>query len=271
MDTESNSMYAYRERVCLIQFSTPHRDFILDPFCFSRLDALAPLMSDGGRQKVLHGGDYDVLCLKRDFGFGFAGLFDTQVAAQTLGWPQTGLAAVLQTHFDVHLSKRHQRANWGSRPLSKEQVEYARLDTHYLLALRDLQMEQLEARGLVDKARAHFRRIAAMVGEPATFDPNGYRRIKGARQLTRVQAMVLRELFVRRDRLARHHDLPPFKILGNESLLEIARLCPENERQLARAHGMTPAQIRRYGAELLATVRQVRGSTSHARNPDEAR
>lgn len=258
LDTESNSMHAYRERVCLIQFSTRNADFILDPFRFSDLRPLAPLFSAVAPQKVLHGAAYDILSFKRQYGFEFDGLFDTQSAAQTLGWPHTGLAAVLEERFGVRLKKQHQRADWGRRPLPAELLEYARLDTHYLLPLRDLQISELKERGLEGNAEAAFQRIAAMVSEAASFDPNGYRRIKGARELSPVQLAVLRELYLHRERVAELRDLPPFKVLGNTSLLEIAQRCPVNERQLATVHGMTPGQIRRYGTALLKAVERGR-------------
>lgn len=258
LDIESNSMHAYRERICLIQFSDRETDYILDPFRLSDLSPLASLFANPDTQKVLHGASYDILSFKRQCGFEFHGLFDTQSAAQILGWPQTGLAAVLESRFSVRLKKKHQRANWGRRPLPAELLDYARLDTHYLLPLRDLQLAELEARGLAEQAREAFERSAAMVSEGPTFDPAGYKRIKGARELNRVQMAVLRELYLHREHLAEARNLPPFKVLGNDQLLEIARLGPHNERQLATVHGMTPGQVRRYGSGLLSAIRRGR-------------
>ena len=44
VDTESNSLYAYRERVCLIQFSTLQDDYLVDPLALDDLSALAPVL-----------------------------------------------------------------------------------------------------------------------------------------------------------------------------------------------------------------------------------
>src|SRR3954467_3450148 len=145
VDTESNSMHAYRERVCLIQFSTPDADYILDPLPLTDLGVLAPLFANSAQQKIFHAAEYDIVCLRRDYGFEFTNLFDTMSAARTLGWPQVGLAAILETRFGVKMDKKFQRADWKRRPLTREQLDYARLDTHYLLALRDLQREALDA------------------------------------------------------------------------------------------------------------------------------
>src|SRR5262245_15126388 len=116
VDTESNSLYAYHERVCLIQFSLPGRDYVVDPLNLDALAPLYPLFADPAQQKVFHAAEYDVLCLRRDYGFEFANLFDTMVAARILGQTQLGLAALLEKYFGVTMNKKYQRANWGQRP-----------------------------------------------------------------------------------------------------------------------------------------------------------
>ena len=116
VDTESNSLHAYRERVCLLQFSTATTDYIVDPLALPDLNALAPFFASPAHEKIFHAAEGDLLGLGRDFQFTFANIFDTMVAARTLGWPHVGLAAVLKAEFDVTLSKTHQRADWGRRP-----------------------------------------------------------------------------------------------------------------------------------------------------------
>ena len=163
VDTESNSLYAYREQVCLIQFSVPGADYLVDPLAVENLTRLGPLFADGGMEKVFHAAEYDVVCLKRDFNFEFNNLFDTMVAARILGREEVGLGALLEHEFGVKLDKRFQRANWGERPLKGELLAYARLDTHYLLELRDRLYPKLMERGLWALAEEDFRRMGAMV------------------------------------------------------------------------------------------------------------
>lgn len=254
VDTESNSLFAYRERVCLIQFSTPERDYVLDAIRFTDLNPLGPLFASGSHQKVFHAAEYDILCLKRDYGFEFVELFDTMVAARTLGWPQTGLAPVLEKHFKVQLSKKYQRADWGRRPLSREEVEYARLDTHYLLALRDVQIEELSSRGRLEEAYDEFGRLLRIEPDPVTVDHNQFWRVKGARDLSPEKAAILRELYLFRERQASRADRPPFKIMGDQTLMEIVDAMPKTLRGLHHIHGMTEGQIRRYGEGLLRAV-----------------
>src|SRR4030095_6201608 len=95
-------------------------------------------------QKVFHAAEYDFLSLKRDYSFSFANLFDTMVAARILGWNPYGLGALLAEHFGVGLDKRFQRYNWGQRPLGQKALDYAHLDTHYLIPLRERQLEALQ-------------------------------------------------------------------------------------------------------------------------------
>ncbi len=256
VDTESNSLFAYRERVCLIQFSTPARDYILDPLAVPNLGSLAPLFASPRQQKVFHAAEYDLLCLKRDYGFEFAEIFDTMIAARTLGWPQMGLAAILEARFGVKMNKKYQRANWGQRPLTPAQLDYARLDTHYLFALRGVLLNELAAAGRLEEAREEFDRLTRVTPEPNGADRQGFWRINGARDLPSRQAAVLRELYLYRERQAERADRPPFKIMSDQTLLEIAQRCPAQTHELQGVMGMTPAQIHRHGAGLLGAVQR---------------
>src|SRR3989304_2551096 len=136
VDTESNSLHAYREQVCLVQFTTSQADYLVDPLVLLDLSPLAGLFSNPNIEKIFHAAEYDLVCLKRDFGFSFANLFDTMLAARILGRPGVGLGSLLESEFGVPLDKRFQRANWGQRPLPPSLLAYARLDTHYLIDLR---------------------------------------------------------------------------------------------------------------------------------------
>jgi ribonuclease D len=256
VDTESNSLFVYRERVCLIQFSTPRRDFILDPLRLPDLTALAPLFANPRQQKIFHAAEYDLICLKRDYGFAFANLFDTMVAARTLGWPQTGLATLLEKHFGVRLNKKHQRANWGRRPLTPEQLDYARTDTHYLFGLRDLLLAELAAAERAEEAQEEFERLARLKAEPELPDARPFWRVSGARDLTPRQASILREVYEYREQQAERSNLPPFKVMSDETLLQIARLAPEDKAALATVMGMTEGQLQRHAAPVLEAVQR---------------
>ena len=256
VDTESNSLFAYRERVCVIQFSTPRHDYVLDALKLPDLRALAPLFANPAQEKIFHAAEYDLICLKRDYGFEFAHLFDTMVAARTLGYPQTGLAALLEKYFGVQMNKKYQRANWGKRPLTPDLLDYARMDTHYLFDLRAILGQALAAAGRLEEAREEFARLARLTVEPYAADPNAFWRVTGARDLTPRQAAVLRELHAYREEQAQRADVPPFKVMGDMTLLAVAQRTPQGLADLKGLPGMTEGQIQRHGAGLLHAVQR---------------
>jgi ribonuclease D len=278
VDTESNSLHAYRERVCLIQFSTPAADYIVDPIKLADLSALAPLFANPDQQKIFHAAEYDLVCLKRDYHFQFANIFDTMSTARTLGWPQVGLAAILGAHFGVTMNKKYQRADWKHRPLTPEQLDYARLDTHYLIALRDRQIEALTEAGRMREAQEEFERLARLGGDSgdnngnndsdAEPDPAAFWRVKGSRDLTPAQSAVLQALFAYREQQAERIDRPPFKVMGEETLMALVRLAPRDAESLKGVPGMTPDQVQRHAHGVLQAIQ--RGLEAPAQRPPQA-
>jgi len=254
VDTESNSLYAYQEQVCLIQFSIPGFDYLVDPIAVSDLSSLSPLFSNPRIEKVLHGAEYDVMCLARDFNFQIVNLFETRVASRTLGWKRTGLRDLLEQVFSVNVDKRFQRANWGKRPLSSEMLDYARLDTHFLPKLRDHLHQLLRNNGSLEEAQELCELMTDPPRRENGFNPDGFWRIAHSRELSPRKAAILRELYIMRDSYAQRQNRPPFKILGDKSLLEIARKGPRTSAELNGVPGLTNNKVRRYGDEILAAV-----------------
>jgi len=267
VDTESDSLYSYFEKLCLVQFSTREADYIVDPLALS-LAPLASFFADARIEKVFHAAEYDILCLKREYHFTFANIFDTMVAARILGWKQVGLGAILHERFGVTLNKKMQRADWGRRPLTTEQLAYAREDTHYLLALRDLQKAELEQRGHWEEAREEFEGLTRVEPTPRHFDPDAYWNIKGARELDSRRLGALRELFRWRDEQARREDRPPFKVLSDAQLLQLAQALPDSLQTLARLD-LSEKVSARYGHALVAAI--ARGIAAAQRVPPRPR
>lgn len=251
-DTESNSFHVYRERICLLQLSTSSENFIVDPFAVD-VAPLGRVLCDG-REVVLHGADYDVRCLKREWGWALPRLFDTMAAARRLGRPGLGLSALVEHHFGVRLSKSNQRSDWGRRPLTRDQIAYAALDTHYLLPLHGLLSGELEARGASEEARKEFDRIASVEPREKVFDPEGWRRLKGARDLDPAGRQVLRALWLAREAQARQSDRPPFKVLAEHAMVDLARLRPRTGDEIGRVPGVTPSVMRRLGAAIQEAI-----------------
>ncbi len=254
IDTESNSLYAYREQVCLVQISIPGQDFIVDPLAGLDISALGDVLADAGKVKVFHAAEYDIMCLRRDFGFRFASLFDTMWAARILGWRHVGLASILRERFDVQTSKRYQRYNWGRRPLDGEALAYARLDTHYLLPLRAMQTAELVSKGRLEEAREAFAEVAATPAANNDFDPDGFWRIKGAHDMSPRQLAVLGELYLWRDQEAARLNRPHFKVVSDMVLSSLAHAHPRSQEELAHVPGVPARNAQRYGRSLLEAI-----------------
>lgn len=231
LDTESNSLYAYHYRVCLIQISTDEADYLIDPLALSDLRPLGALVAQPGLEVTMHAAENDILLLRRDFGWRFAAVFDTLWAARILGWRQVGLASLLAAHFGVTLNKRLQRTNWGRRPLTAEQIAYAQLDTHFLLPLRDRQEAELRARGRWEEAQEVFAGLLTITWEEK--ERPGFWRLPGVWQLEPHQQAVLKALFDWREETAARRDVPPFKVLSNEAMVALARHQPATPAALA--------------------------------------
>jgi ribonuclease D len=260
IDTESNSLHAYQEHVCLIQVSTLEGDALIDPLGSADMAALAPLFASPSIEKVFHGAEYDLACLKRDFSYEIVNLFDTRLALRTLGMQPSGLADVLAQEFGVTLDKRFQRADWAKRPLPPAQIEYARFDTHYLLALRDRLADALQRAGRWEEAVEACAHLACTVHPGTNGDLDGFWGMANARRLEPRQAAALRELYAWRDQTARQLDRPPFKVIGDEALLSLAREQPQDADDLRHVPDLPPRLAERHATAILAALERARSA-----------
>ncbi len=254
VDTESNSLYAYQEQVCLIQFSIPDADYLVDPLADIDLSPLADLFANPEINKVFHAAEYDVMCLKRDFDFCFASLFDTMWAARILGWSRVGLGNILEETFGVHTHKRYQRYDWGKRPLESGALAYACIDTHYLLSLCQLQQDALIQQGQLEEAQEAFVEVAASEPTVRSFTPDDFWRVKGVRDLSGREKAILRELCVWRDQQARSRNRPHFKVLNDHILIALAQANPSKKAEMLDAGILKFHHVRRYGTSIMQAI-----------------
>ncbi|MBK9385488.1 MAG: HRDC domain-containing protein [Planctomycetes bacterium] len=255
VDTEADSFFSYREKVCLIQFSTRERDFLVDPLAPLPFHELAPIFANPLQTKIFHDAEFDVLILKRDFGFVFRSIFDTRLACSLLGHERPGLANVLAERFDVKLDKSQQRSNWCLRPLSDEQLRYAREDTAHLIRLYEAVHEELESSGRMHVQEAECRRLEAIEARPRVFDPAGWTKIQGARHLDPRGRRLMHELFAWRERTAEAADAAPFRIAPNELLLAIARQVADGARPQDALGRLRGRLVHEHGAAIFETLR----------------
>ena len=269
LDTEADSMHSYFHKVCLIQVSANGHHMVIDPLAVepSDLRPLWEVVSDPALPVLMHGADYDIRILDRDYGVRIAGLQDTQIMAQLLGEEKTGLAALLEKELEIRLDKRYQRANWGRRPLNAGQLAYAAADTAHLGDLADRLRARLEELGRWEWAREDFLKLEGVRNSTADPDPIVFERIKGARGLRGAARDRLFSLHQWRDQQARSRDIPPFKILGNKPLLAMAEKPPSDLEQLGELEGVGPNAVRRWGRDLLRLINRPRRAPKRVRSP----
>ena len=242
---------------------------LVDPLAVEDLSALGPTLASNANVKVLHGSDYDLRSLHREYGFAISGLFDTEIAARFLGMVRPNLAAVLEHFLNVEIpkSRRMQRSNWDLRPLSSEAISYAAADVHYLIPLARRLKELLSEAGRLAWVQEEFGRLEASArSAPDTPSPD-FMRVKGSDRLTPQQLGILKELFDLREAEAERIDLPPYRIMGNEVLIYLAQnpLSP-----LEQAPGLAPQAVRRLGGRIRASIqRGMQGARHTAPTPSQ--
>jgi len=252
VDLEMDSLHHYREKVCLIQISTRKQSWLIDPLAIADLSCLAIPFSNPDLLVVMHGADYDIRSLHRDFGIEVCNLFDTMVASRLLGINEFGLAALLKARFGIELDKKYQKADWSRRPLSPEMCAYAIADTATLLPLYDQLASELQQAG----RRLWLDEECRLISQARVTEKNGplFLGFKGAGKFKGRGLAVLESLLQMRDRLAMAQDRPPFKILSAECLQELADKRPRSLNELTSIKGMTPGQIQRYGDKIITAV-----------------
>lgn len=253
LDTEGASFHRYVDRIYLLQLSTERRHAIIDPLKVESHPALGALLESRDVEVVFHDADYDLRLLHQDYGWRVTNIFDTRVAAQLLGIKAFGLAALLEGFFGLRLDKKHQRADWSMRPLPGDMLEYAAQDTMHLLPLRQRLQDALDRKGRLHWAREEFERLEGTRWEEAGEDTS-YLRIKGARDMTRRELAILRELVAWRDGVARDLDRSTFRVAGNDVLLSIARQAPSTVAAVETTKGLSRSVVTRHAKAILEAV-----------------
>jgi ribonuclease D len=252
-DLEADSMHHYREKVCLIQISSPTEAFVLDPLASADISILKPIFANPSICKIFHGADYDVRSLYRDFGIEINNLFDTMIACQFLGEAEFGLAAVLRKRFGVELDKRFQQADWSRRPVSTEMLDYAVKDTTLLIPLYQQLEVELRGKGRFEWVKEECDLLSRVRAAERGDEPL-FLRFKGASKMSGSTLSVLENLLRFREAEAERRDVPPFKVLGNEILRGIAERKPLSLAEMDGVTGLSPRLVQRYGSALLIAI-----------------
>lgn len=259
LDTESNSLHAYRERICLLQIGTREETFLVDPLAIPDLSTLGELLDNPSIVKILHGSDYDIRSFDRDYGFNIQSLFDTETAARFLGQTSPNLAAVLETFLEVSIpkSRKIQRSNWAVRPLTQLAQEYAANDVHYLVQLAQQLQQHLARMERLEWVQEECQRLGQARYSQPDSPRQTFLRAKGAEQLEPQAMAVFRELFLWRDEEAQRQDLPPFRVVNNESLVNLAQVSTRDSRTSPeQALEVVPNVPARYRQQLRLAIEQ---------------
>jgi len=256
VDLESDSMYHFKEKVCLIQMATKSINLLIDPLQIKDLSSLKPLFARNDIKKILHGADYDVRSLFRDFGIEIINLFDTQIASMFLGIRETGLDAMLGNRFNISLNKKYQKEDWSRRPLPEDMLEYAVGDVEYLLPLAEQLEDELHERGHHYWVVEENEILSKVRPSMPKHDPL-FLKFKGAGKLESYPLATLEALLKYRVRIAEKRDKPLFKILGNVSLMKIATAMPVNMGQLEKTGALSRKQMRMHGNTIMKIVGKV--------------
>lgn len=263
IDTEFVSESRYRALLCLVQVVVPldggvaqHIE-LLDPLGGFDHRPLAEVWADPEVEVVLHAGSQDVAILRRAWGVGPRNIFDTQVAAGFAGFSaQAGYGNLLQGALGVRLAKSAGFTRWDRRPLSEEQLHYARQDVEDVLALSDELKSRLRSSGRLEWALEEARRLEEISDER---DPDSaYRRLPRVNQLKPRSRAVARELAAWRERTAEAEDRPVNAVLPDVALIEVARRQPQNLKDLERIRGLRPDTGRRRGNQIIEVVERGR-------------
>jgi ribonuclease D len=256
VDLEADSMFHFKEKVCLIQVASKNRSIVIDPLQIKDLSSLKSIFAGHDIQKIFHGADYDVRSLFRDFNIETNNLFDTELACRYLGIKETGLEAVLNKFFKINLDKKYQKKDWSKRPLPQEMLDYAARDVIYLVPMAEILEKELDNKGRLSWVREECNYLSKV--RPALSDDEPlFLKFKGAGRLKPRSLAVLEALLQFRKKVGEKKNKPLFKIIGNNDLMKITLARPVTLRSLKGTKALSNRQISIYGNALVETINKA--------------
>lgn len=273
LDLEANSGFAYDEFLCLMQWNVGGRLWVVDLVALREQDLgiepLRPALEDPDRRTYIHGGEFDVGCLKRDYDLAVQGIWDSQQAASLLGWEKTGYGALVEKICGVSLPKEYAHYDWSRRPVPPEPLQYALDDVVYLPKVCEALEDHVAEADIVEEVA-----LANQAVEEAEwtggFEADAIWKVKGAGRLEKKDLPRLLALHRWRDEVARSQNRPPGRVLNNKALLALSRGLPRSEKELRR-FGLRGRVLAQHGREILETVRRAEENPPAVPPPPESR
>ncbi|MDI6776960.1 MAG: ribonuclease D [Syntrophales bacterium] len=258
IDTEYDSLRYFREKLCLIQIKTGEKTYLLDPLDRFDLSFLGNSFAEPSILKIMHAADNDIRLLKRDYGFEFRNIFDTQQAALILGYHNLSLAHLVEKYLGIELKKKKktQRSLWNTRPLTEEQLNYAIQDTAYLLALYQKLKGEIQQKCLDAEAARVFDAMAAVRWHEKTLDLQGHTKIKEYQHLTEFERQHLKNLFRWRFQKAKESNRAFFMILSDQELVNLSKVRIDSLKSLNETGVLSPEKVSSFGLEIVEILEQ---------------
>jgi len=246
VDLEADSMHCFLEKICLIQIAGPNQAWLVDPFLINDFSPFSQILENPEIIKVFHGSDFDVRSLDRELSVEIENLFDTEIACRFLNIKARGLGALLKSYFDIDVDKKYQKVDWSRRPLKDEMIAYSVGDVATLVELHDLLKHRLEKIGRLAWAEEEFDLQARVKYESNHLRPL-FKKFKGAGKLDNRSLAVLEHLLEVRLCQAEKKDLPPFKIMSNQSIMTMVQRRPASVEAILKYRALSPKQAGMYG------------------------
>ena len=259
IDTEFMSEGRYRPLLCLIQLAVRNGDDarveLVDPFDRPAVEPLAEVLADPEIEIVMHAARQDVALLRRALDTEVRGLFDTQLAAGFAGLSASlGYGALLDQLLGVKLKKGEGFTKWDRRPLTPQQISYARDDVAHLIQLADAIKERLSENGRLDWVKQECRPLEEASDERETQEV--WRRLPRVNQLGGEGRAVAREVAAWRETVAQREDKPPSTIVSDQAVVAISRTAPHSVDKLRDIRGLYPKAVKRWGEQIVKAVRR---------------
>ncbi len=258
VDTEFKRETTYYPKACLIQLATENLTACIDPFGIDNFEPLKAILFSPHITKIFHAGRQDLEIFYFLFDKIPAPLFDTQVAAALLGFPeQVGYANLAKKMLNVELDKSLTRADWEKRPIPEKQIEYAANDVIYLLQIYHQQIQQLKTSNRLSWLENDFR----FLGNIDLYKPNpdtAWKKIKNAHRLTNLQRCIVFKITQWRELMALERNRPRTFVIKNQSILDLAHQQPETLSELQDIRDLHPGLIRRDGDKLLTLIQAAK-------------
>jgi len=261
LDTEFLREKTYYPKLCLLQIATPDHVACIDPIAIDDLSPVLDVLFDISVTKVLHSGRQDLEIFYHLAGKVPSPVFDTQIAALMLGYPeQVGYASLVKDELGIELDKLHTRADWSLRPLSRGQLQYAADDVIYLVEIYQRLSEKLAELGRNDWLLEDFQ---GLTNRDLYENPpeNAWLKVKGGNRLRGGSLSVMQSLARWRERIAQQKDRPKGWILRDDALIDIARHKPDSLAALGKIRGLSEGLVRNSGEKIIELVNEATGNT----------